>query len=276
MLITGASSGLGRASAHALAARGATVLLAARSEARTQPVLDDIRRAHPSARVEFVSLDLASLASVRGAAERVLASGRPLDVLMNNAGIAGTAGLTQDGFEITIGTNYVGHFYLTSLLLPRLLEAPQGRIVNIASVGHERVHAFDWHWLERRTVGAKSGFSMYAASKLMNILHTRELARRLAATRVTTYAVHPGGVASNIWRSLPWIVRRPMMLFLISNEEGARTQVWCATAPDLASSSGRYYYECREARGTELSRDMALAAELYDRTERAITDALGR
>ena len=276
VLITGANSGLGRASAIALAARGATLILAARSEARMQPVLDEIRRAHPPADAQFLPLNLASLASVRGAAERVLASGRPLDVLMNNAGIAGTAGLTEDGFEITIGTNYIGHFYLTSLLLPRLLEAPQGRIVNIASVGHERVRSFDWRWLDRRTVGAKSGFNMYAASKLMNILHARELARRLAATRVTTYAVHPGGVASNIWRSLPWIVRRALNLFLISNDEGARTQVWCATAPELASSSGRYYYECREARGTELSRDAALATELYERTERAIADAVGR
>ena len=276
VVITGANSGLGRASAHALAARAATIILATRSEAHTRPVLDEIRRAHPWAEVEFLQLDLASLASVRDAAERVLASGRRLDVLMNNAGVAGTPGLTQDGFEITIGTNYVGHFYLTSLLLPRLLEAPQGRIVNIASVAHERVRAVDWRWLDHRTTGAKSGFDMYAASKLMNILHARELARRLAATRVTTYAVHPGGVASNIWRSLPWIVRRVLMLFLISNEEGARTQVWCATAPELASSSGRYYYECRERRGTELSRDAALATELYDRTERAIADALGR
>ena len=276
VLITGASSGLGRASALALAARGAAVVLAARSEARTQPVLDDIGRAHPAAQAEFLHLDLASLASVSDAAERVLASGRRLDVLMNNAGVAGTAGLTEDGFEITVGTNYIGHVYLTSLLLPRLLEAPQGRIVNIASVAHERVQSIDWRWLDRRTAGAKSGFNMYAASKLLNILHARELARRLAATRVTTYAVHPGGVASNIWRSLPWIARRALMLFLVSNEEGARTQVWCATAPELASSSGRYYYECREARGTELSRDAALATELYDRTERAIADALGR
>ena len=276
VLITGANSGLGRASALALAARGASVILAARSLARTQPVLDEIRGAHPAAQVEFLHLDLASLPSVRDAAERVLSSGRGLDVLMNNAGVAGTAGLTQDGFEITIGTNYIGHFYLTSLLLPLLVKAPQGRVVNLASVAHERVQSLDWRWLDRRTVGAKSRFNMYAASKLLNILHARELARRLAATRVTTYAVHPGGVASNIWRSLPWILRRVLMLFLVSNEEGARTQIWCATAPELASSSGRYYYECREAPGTELSRNAALATELYDRTERAINDALGR
>ena len=275
-LITGVNSGLGRASALALANRGASVILAARSLARTQPVLDEIRRAHPAAQIELLQLDLASLASVRDAADRVLASGRGLDVLMNNAGVAGTAGLTQDGFEITIGTNYIGHFYLTLLLVPLLIEAPQGRVVNLASVAHERVQSLDWRWLDRRTVGAKSGFNMYAASKLLNILHARELARRLAATRVTTYAVHPGGVASNIWRSLPWIVRRVLMLFLISNEEGARTQVWCATAPELASSSGRYYYECQEAPGTEFSRNAALAMELYDRTERAINDALGR
>ena len=276
VLVTGASSGLGAASADALAARGAAVVLAARSEARTQPVLDDLRRRYPAAELDVLRIDLASLASVRDAAARFLASGRRLDVLLNNAGVAGTAGLTDDGFEITIGTNYIGPFYLTSLLLPRLLEAPQGRVVNVASVAHERVRSLDWTWLDRRTTGARSGFDKYAASKLMNILHARELARRLADTRVTTYAVHPGGVASNIWRSLPWLVRRVLMLFLISNEEGARTQVWCATAPELAASSGRYYYECREARGSALSRDPALAAELYDRTERALAGALGR
>lgn len=275
VVVTGASSGLGRASAIALAERGATVVLAARSEERANAVIDEIRRLHAAADVQFLSLDLASFASIRAAAGRLLDSGRRIDVLMNNAGVAGTSGLTQDGFEITIGTNYIGPFYLTSLLLPRLLEAPQGRIVNVASVAHERVHAFDWTWLDRRTVGARSGFAMYAASKLMNILHARELARRLESTRVTTYAVHPGGVASNIWRSLPWIVRRALMLFLISNEEGARTQVWCATAPELASSSGRYYYDGKEARGSALSRDAALAAELYTRTERAIADTLG-
>ena len=274
VVVTGASSGLGRASAIALAERGATVVLAARSEERANAVIDEIRRLHAAADVQFLSLDLASFASIRAAAGRLLDSGRRIDVLMNNAGVAGTSGLTQDGFEITIGTNYIGPFYLTSLLLPRLLEAPQGRIVNVASVAHERVHAFDWTWLDRRTVGARSGFAMYAASKLMNILHARELARRLDSTRVTSYAVHPGAVASNIWRSLPWIIRRALMLFLISNEEGARTQVWCAAAPELASSSGRYYYDGKEARGSALSRDAALAAELYTRTERAIADAL--
>lgn len=275
VLVTGANSGLGRASAQALAARGCGVILAARSEERTRPVLDDLRRQYPSGDFDFVRLDLASFASIRAAAEHVLASGEPLDVLLNNAGVAGSSGLTENGFEITIGTNYIGPFYLTSLLLPRLLEAPNGRIVNVASVAHERIKTFDWTWIDRRTTGAPSGFAMYAASKLMNILHARELARRLAGTRVTTYALHPGAVASQIWRSLPWLVRRTMMLFMRSNEKGARTQVWCATAPELATSSGRYYYDCREARGTALSRDETLAAELYERTERAIAGALG-
>src|SRR6185437_617144 len=249
--------------------------LAARSEERTNAVIGEIRRLDASADVQFLSLDLASFASIRAAAQWLLDSGRRIDVLMNNAGVAGTSGLTEDGFEITIGTNYIGPFYLTSLLLPRLLDAPNGRIVNVASVAHERVKAFDWTWIERRAAGAPSGFPMYAASKLMNILHARELARRLAGTRVTTYALHPGAVASNIWRSLPWPVRRAMMLFMLSNEKGARTQVWCATAPELATSSGRYYYKCRDARGTALSREEALAAELYERTERAVAGALG-
>lgn len=271
-LVTGANSGLGRATVEALAARGETVVLAARSKERTMPLVDALRRRYPGAGHEFLQIDLASLASVRAAAEQFVAGGRPLDVLVNNAGIAGTYGLSADGFEITIATNYIGPFELTRLLLPRLKEANQGRIVNVASVAHTRVKQLNWSWLERRPAPARSGLDAYGVSKLMNILHARELARRLAAERavVTTYAVHPGGVASNIWRSLPWIVRRVQNLFLLSNEDGARTQVWCATAPELSTSSGRYYYECREANGSTLSRDPALAAELYDRTERLL------
>jgi dehydrogenase/reductase SDR family protein 13 len=207
---------------------------------------------------------------VRRAAEGFLATGQAIDVLVNNAGIAGTKRLSKDGFDITYATNHIGPFLLTNLLLPRLRESPQGRVVNVASGAHMMVKEIDWTVLERRSAPQRSGFKDYAVTKLMNVLHAKELARRLAGTRVTTYSLHPGAVASNIWRALPKPVQWFSKLFMLSNEQGARTPLYCATAPELSSSSGRYYNHSREARTSPLAEDAALARELWTRTE-AIT-----
>jgi Short-chain dehydrogenases of various substrate specificities len=272
-LVTGANSGIGRAMVEALAARGGNVVLATRSEERTRPVLEGLRAARPAGTVELLLVDVSDLASVRRAAVSFLASGRALDVLVNNAGVAGTQALSADGFDLTYATNHIGPFHLTNLLLPALQRAPQGRVVNVSSVAHLSAKGIDWPVLERRTSPERSGFRDYAVTKLMNVLHARELARRLAGTRVTTYALHPGGVASNIWRSVPQPLRWLIGLFLVSNEEGAKTQLWCATAPELASETGRYYDKCREARSNPLANDPALARELWARTEAAIGGA---
>ncbi len=272
-LVTGANSGLGRATAEALAARGGTVVLAARSEERTRPVLDGIRAQHRSAAVDFLHLDVSDLAAVRRTAEAFLATGRRLDVLVNNAGVAGTRALSADGFDLTYATNHIGPFLLTSLLLPAIERAPQGRVVNVSSVAHKQVKGVDWTMLERRTEPRQAGFLDYGITKLMNILHAKELARRLTGTRVTTYAVHPGGVQTNIWRALPAPVQWVLKLFLLSNEEGAKTQLRCATAPELAGVTGRYYVKSSEATPNPLADDPALARELWTRTERAIASA---
>lgn len=268
--VTGANSGIGRAMVEALAARGGSVVLASRSKERTEPVLDGIRRSHPGADAEFLEIDVSDLASVRSAAGRFLATGRPIDVLVNNAGIAGTRALSRDGFDLTYATNHIGPFLLTNLLLPRLRAAPEGRIVNVSSVAHMGVKRLNWTGLERRAEPRRSGFPDYAVTKLMNVLHAKELARRLAGTRVTTSALHPGGVASNIWRAVPqpfqWLLKR----FLLSNEEGAQTPLYCATAPELATVTGRYYDKCREVAPNPLADDDALARELWVRTEAAI------
>jgi retinol dehydrogenase 12 len=274
-LVTGANSGIGRAMVQALAARGGHVVLAARSEERTRPVLDGIRVRRPTVAVEFLQVDVSDLASVRRAASAYLATGRPLDVLVNNAGVGGTNALSADGFDLTYATNHLGPFLLTSLLLPAIERAPQGRIVNVSSIGHMQVKRIDWTLLERRTEPRKSGFLDYGITKLMNILHAKELARRLTGTRVTTYALHPGGVKSNIWRALPRPVQWGIKLFLISNEEGAKTQLYCATAPELAGVSGRYYDKSREVPPSRLAEDPALARELWTRTEGAIASATG-
>jgi retinol dehydrogenase 12 len=267
--VTGTSSGIGRALVEALAAHGGRVVLAARSADRTLPVLTAIRSRFPAADAQFVLLDLADLRSVRRAAEGYLATGRPIDVLVNNAGVAGTRALSADGFDLTYATNHIGPFLLTNLLLPRLRESAQGRIVNVASAAHHIVKRIDWRVLEHRTTPKRSAFADYGVTKLMNVLHAKELARRLTGTAVTTSAVHPGTVASNIWRALPRVAQWIMKRFMVSNEEGARGPLYCATAPELATVSGRYYDRAREARVNPLAEDAALARELWERTETA-------
>ena len=264
--VTGANSGIGRAFVEAVAARGCTVVLATRSEERTRPVLDELRRRYPSVQTQWVQLDVSDLSSVRRAAEAFLATGLPVDVLVNNAGIAGTRRLSKDGFDLTYATNHIGPFLLTNLLLPRLRESPQGRVVNVASNAHFVVKEIDWSVLEPRTAPKRSGFKDYAVTKLMNVWHAKELARRLSGTRVTTYSLHPGAVASNIWRAVPRPLQWIMKLFMLSNEEGARTPFYCATAPELSTASGRYYRRSREAKTSPLAADGALARELWEKT----------
>lgn len=269
-LVTGANSGIGRALVEALAARGASVILAARSTERTDPVLKGIRAQYPRARATFLRLDLADLRLVREAAERVLETQPHLDVLVNNAGVAGTHGLSRDGFDLTYAINHIGPFLLTNLLLPRLAQSAAARIVNVASIAHLRVRQLEWGRLERRTTARKSGFGDYAATKLMNVIHAKELARRLAGTSIRTSSLHPGGVATNIWRALPEPLQWVLKLFLLSNEDGARTPLYCATSPELDGVSGRYYDKSREARCNPLADDTALGAELWARSERAV------
>jgi retinol dehydrogenase 12 len=270
-LVTGANSGIGLAMVEALAARNARLVLACRSEARAIPVVEALRARHPGLDAAFLPLDVSDLASVRTAAATFLNMGRPLDVLVNNAGVAGTEAVTRDGFDLTYATNHIGPFLLTSLLLPRLQESSEGRIVNVASGAHMMVKQIDWSVLARREVPKRSRFSDYAVTKLMNVLHAKELARRLAGTSVTTYSLHPGAVASNIWRSLPGPLQWLLKLFMLSNEEGASSPLYCATASELRGISGRYYDRTREAAPSRLAQDEDLARELWQRTARLLT-----
>ena len=271
--VTGANSGIGRALVEALAARAGntTIVMATRSEERTRPVLNELKSRYPAARLQWVHLDVSDLGAVRRAAQSLLATKQPIDVLVNNAGIAGTRRLSADGYDITYATNHIGPFLLTNLLLPRLKESPQGRVVNVASNAHFVAKEMNWAGLERRTEPTRSGFKDYAQTKLMNVLHAKELARRLSGSRVTTYSLHPGAVASNIWRSVPWPVQWLIKLFMVSNEEGAKTPLYCATAPELATATGRYYYKSREAKTSPLAENTALASELWEKTEALIS-----
>jgi NAD(P)-dependent dehydrogenase (short-subunit alcohol dehydrogenase family) len=229
-----------------------------------KPVMVEIRAAG-NERVVYLPLDLGDLASVRACAERFLATGSPLHVLINNAGLAGRRGLTKDGFELAFGTNHLGPFLLTELLLDRLKQSAPSRIVNVSSRGHYRAGRIDFAALTRLTA-TRSGLREYNVSKLCNVLHAKELARRLEGTRVTTYSLHPGVIASDVWREVPWPFRSLMKSFMRSNDEGAATSIWCATAAEVAEHTGRYYDDCREKQPSALARNEALAEELWQRS----------
>ena len=263
-LVTGASAGIGRETAQALAARGAQVYLAGRSEARTRAAIDAISAQTGSTSLHFLALDLGDLDSVRAAAAAFLDAGQPLHGLINNAGLAGQRGLTPSGFEIHFGTNHVGPFLLTGLLLGRLRETAPARIVNLSSEAHYRAHGIDFDAV-RRPTRTRTGFSEYGVSKLANLLHAQELALRLQGTGVTTYALHPGVVASEIWRRVPWPVRPLIKLRMISPRQGAATSLYCATAPELAAESGRYYDDSKP-REPGAAATPELAAELWSRS----------
>lgn len=265
-LVTGANTGIGRATATELARRGMHVFVACRSAEKGKAAVDAICAATGSSRVELLALDLGSLASVRRAADAFLATGLPLHLLINNAGVAGQRGITADGFELHFGTNHLGHFLLTALLRERLVASAPARVVNVASKAHFDARGIDWTALERSTPSF-TGLQEYAVSKLCNVLFTQELARRLAGTGVTVYALHPGVVASDAWRRIPWPIRPLLTRNMISNEDGAKTTLHCATSPEAARETGLYYDRCTPEAPLPLANDAALAAELWQRSE---------
>jgi NAD(P)-dependent dehydrogenase (short-subunit alcohol dehydrogenase family) len=270
-LITGANAGIGRATTEAVAGRGATVYMACRSEGRARPVRDAIATATGNQDLHLIALDLADLASVRTGAQAFLDTGAPLHVLVNNAGLAGKRGMTTSGFELAFGTNHVGPFLLTSLLLDRLRASAPARIVTVSSEGHYRVDGIDYDGV-RSPTRTRTAFHEYCVSKLANVLHSQELGRRLEGSGVTTYSLHPGTIASDVWREVPWPIRPLMKLRMRSPAEGAQTSVYCATSPEVAGETGLYYDDCRRK---EPSRHATpeRASELWERSEAWVNGA---
>lgn len=265
-LITGANTGIGRVTARELARQGAHVFIACRSAERARPVVDEIRAAAPGSQVELLSLDLGDLASVRQCAQAFLARGLPLHLLINNAGVGGARGITPSGFELAFGTNHVGHFLLTQMLVDRMKSSAPARIVTVASRAHYRAPGIDWEAV-RQPTKTTTGLAEYSVSKFANVLFSAELSRKLAGTGITTYALHPGVVASDVWRSVPSALRWLIKLTMLSTEEGAATSLYCATSPEVAQQTGLYYDKCRVKEPSKLAHDSALAAELWRRSE---------
>ena len=266
-IITGANTGIGKITAKELARQGAHVILACRSKSKTDPVVDEIKRETGNDNVEFAALDLSDQGSIRSCAEALLARAPKIHGLINNAGVVAKRGSsTKDGYEMTFGTNHLGHYLFTRLLLDRLKQTPGARIVNVSSNSHYQAKRIDWDKLQRPTktiVGIKE----YEVSKLANVLFTKELARRLEGSEVTTYAVHPGVVATDAWRRIPppfrWLVKR----FMITPEQGAQSSLVCATSPELAKETGKYYtVGGKEKRPNRVADDVDLAKTLWSKS----------
>lgn len=279
-VVTGGNSGIGLHTALGLARLGARVALVSRSRERGEAALETIgaalaadrARADRDAqggRVDLVVGDLGSLGSTRALADELLGRYPAIHVLVNNAGLwMSERRVTSDGLETTFAVNHLAPFLLTNLLLERLRQSAPARIVNVSSEGHRRGR-LDWDDLQ-----AERGFGpvkAYCDSKLANVLFTRELARRLEGSGVTTNALHPGVVNTNIAQHAPrplrWLAERLGPLVLATPEQGARTSLHLATSPALDGVSGRYFKSCREARPARAAQDDADARRLWEVSE---------
>jgi retinol dehydrogenase-12 len=280
-LVTGATSGIGEATAIDLARRGARVAVLCRNEDKGRAVLASIARETGRDHGMLFVADLASQEQIRGVVPQILDACERLDLLVNNAGVVNTGHTrTEDGIENTFAVNHLAYFLLTLLLLDRIVESAPARIVNVASDAHRFVRGIDFEDL-----GHERSFwwpRVYGQSKLANILFTRELARRLEGTGVTVNAVHPGAVATGLgsnnggWASR--IMKFAAPLFR-SPDKGAETSIWAATDPSLARTTGGYFANCRPGRLSSAARDDALALRLWSVSEeltgRATTGAGG-
>jgi len=263
-LITGATNGIGRATAEALARVGANVILHGRSAERLDRAVAEIKSATGNANVSRLVADLSSLSEVRRLGAEINALASPLHVLINNAGVLNLRKhSSKDGYELQFAVNHLAHFLLTNVVLDKLKASRGARVVVVASRAHYG-NLIDPDYLESR-----SGLRAYGRSKFANVLFAKELARRLSGSDVTSNALHPGVVWTNMVRQprppISWIIPalRP---FLISPEEGAKTSVYLASSPEVAGVSGKYFDECKDVAADPRTEDASLARALWERS----------
>ena len=267
-LVTGATSGMGRVTARRLAEQGATVVVAGRNSEKTQGAAQEIQRQVPNSDVRSLVSDLTSLAQVRALALAYRDTYPRLDVLIHNAGgMFGKRQLSEDGLEMTFALNYFAPFLLTHLLLDNLKASAPSRIVTIASAQHSGKQVpFEDMTHEK----GYEPLQVYAESKLMAIMFTYALARRLQGTEVTANTLHPGVVATNfgkeaggIWPAM-FTVLAP---FEVSPEKGAQTALYLATSPEVANVSGKYFVKSKPASSSKESHDVAAQERLWTLSE---------
>ncbi|MBI3650878.1 MAG: SDR family oxidoreductase [Acidobacteria bacterium] len=264
-LITGANTGIGKVAARRLAEMGANVVMVCRNRHKGEAALQEIKTTSGNQHIELMIADLSSQAEIHKLADQFKAKYHRLDVLLNNAGVyIPKRTLTVDGLETTFAVNHLAYFLLTNLLLEVLQQSAPSRIVNVSSAAHQYGKVeFDNLQGER----LYKGIPAYSNSKLENILFTRELARRLAGTPVTANALHPGAVATGIFRNtlkpIEWLIK----LFTMSPEKGALTSVYLATSQEVAGITGKYFEKQQEKAPSHAAQDDETARRLWQVSE---------
>lgn len=268
-IVTGANSGMGLATVEALSDMGATVIMLCRNEERGRAAVAKLTQ-EKARDLDLMLCDLGDYASIRNFAERVKEKYPRVDILVNNAGfISLDRQETKEGIERQFGINHLGHFLLTTQLLD--LMGPGARIVNVASGAHKvgKIHFDD--------INLKKGYNVvkaYSQSKLANVLFTRELAGRLKKKRISVNCCHPGAVATNIGidreTGFGKTVTGLLKPFFQTPAEGARTAIYLASDPAVANVTGGYFYMCKPAKSSKLSKDRALARKLYELSEEMV------
>jgi NAD(P)-dependent dehydrogenase (short-subunit alcohol dehydrogenase family) len=249
----------------ALAGMGAELFLVYRDKVRADVTLAEIKSKTGNAKVHLLHADLGSQKQIRAAAADFLATGRPLHVLINNAGLGNTQRMMSvEGIEMVFAVNHLAYFLLTMLLLDRIKQSAPARIVNVASEAHRfgKIN-FDDLGGERRY----RMFGAYAQSKLANIAFSYELARRLAGTGVTVNCLHPGGIASGLWTNngtVAQLIMKAAKPFLKTPEQGAETIIYLASSNDVERVTGKYYANCKEKVSNKESYDPNIARRLWD------------
>lgn len=269
-VVTGATAGIGKETALALAKMGATVVIVGRDAIKAGRTVAEIAGASNNAKVEWVLADFASLDAVRAAAAEIGRRYRAIHVLVNNAGIANKRRtLSADGFELTFAVNHLAPFLFTRELLPLLRAGAPSRIVNVSSAA-ERHGPIDFDDLQSER--SYRGFAVYGRTKLMNVLFTYELSARLAGSGVTANCLHPGAVATDMLRQLPWWLYALISPFLKTPQQGAATTVFLASSPAVEGVSGGYYEQEKARRSSPRSYDVSARKRLWELSE-ALVDA---
>jgi retinol dehydrogenase-12 len=272
VMITGPTEGIGRATAFALAERGARLHLLCRNPSKAAALREALLTEHRGLEIELYFADLGNFDEVRRAGKAFIDRGEPLDVLINNAGLINTRRVLLDnGQEQMFAVNHLGHFLLTTLLLDRLKQAHCGRVVVVASDAYRFCRGIRFDDLQWNK--GFSAFPTYGHSKLANILFARELAERTKGTGVTVNALHPGGVRSQLGAQNNWYAGRILALvkpFLRTAEKGAETSVYLATSPDVADVTGEYFYNCAPKKTARSARDREQARRLWRVSEELV------
>ncbi|MGB0523702.1 MAG: SDR family oxidoreductase [Flammeovirgaceae bacterium] len=264
-LITGANSGIGKATAIQLAQQGAQIIMACRNPIKAEEAKKEVIFRSGNERVEVMLVDFAKQDEIRALADEFKSKYQQLDILVNNAGIiADQRKVTQEGYELTFAVNHLGYFLVTNLLLEELKASPSARIINVSSEAHRmgKINFDDLH-LERDYSNIKA----YSNSKLANILFTHELAKKLKETPVTVNALHPGVVNSNFAENSSMFLKTMMVLarpFMVSIEKGAETSIYLASSEEVAGISGRYFVRKKAKAPSADASNPALAKKLWD------------